>query len=375
MPQVEGEPRELDQGIGERFFVDRAPPACALQQGIRPQRADHRQRLLATDRGEAEGRIVEILDEDAAERDHDDRPERAVALRAERNLDAARRRHALHEQAAYRRAGERVAQAALQLRAGRPHLGRSAQAEAHEAVVRLVGDRRRARLQRDGITERVSRGHCLVRRGDEAFSGSRYAVDGKQGLTVVLVEWPWPGCFNHAARFRGRRGLSTGARDRRHRRGCLAKPHSRRERFQATRRFGEHGQAGGLHLLRSLRRTRDPADQDRLGGVPSKADDVVRNVIDCARRPKGWQERAESFLHRLGHCRHVESEVGAGIRHDDAEPTRVRQEAEPAARWSREAREEIDVVEQLLDVLGFRRADLLEERGRNPILGSDRARV
>ena len=80
------------EGGREGGEVGGGPAAKADEEGVGGDRLDHDPRLRSVDGGGAEGHVLEGLDEDAAEPEHDDWAEYGVAQHAEDGLDPSRHR-------------------------------------------------------------------------------------------------------------------------------------------------------------------------------------------------------------------------------------------------------------------------------------------
>ncbi len=97
---------EAHQRVDDRILVGGDPAAGAAQDRAAAQLADHRAGVARPQRADAEDGVAEDLDKDAAEPEHDHRPEARVADAAENQL-VARRGHLLDQKAVDRPAGER----------------------------------------------------------------------------------------------------------------------------------------------------------------------------------------------------------------------------------------------------------------------------
>ena len=93
--EVADELRHADDDVGERVAVDRVAAAHAVQHLRRLDAVEHRQRVVLGRRREAEGDVLQHLDEHAAEAEGDELAEARVGDRADDDLRAALQ-HLLH---------------------------------------------------------------------------------------------------------------------------------------------------------------------------------------------------------------------------------------------------------------------------------------
>ncbi len=124
--------------------LPRTPCSIAAPRRLR----QHRARFLRIDRGEAQRGILQQLDENSAEADHDQRTEALIAHDAGDQLEA-RLRHRLNRDALEPRAGLLLPQRLADAREPRAHLLDGVQVELDAADVALVSDIGRQYFQHD----------------------------------------------------------------------------------------------------------------------------------------------------------------------------------------------------------------------------------
>ncbi len=131
------------------------PPRTPSRSRAAAQVVEHRQRVVAVDRREADRHVVEHLGEHPAEPDHDGRPERRVAAKPDDELDTRDRPSAPRAGRARRGRGcgpRRADRPRRRARRRRPD-----QPEPHQAEIALVRQTDGVELERDGCPPEGSR--------------------------------------------------------------------------------------------------------------------------------------------------------------------------------------------------------------------------
>ncbi len=132
---------------------------------------DHLLRLLAAERGHAEGDVLERLHVDAAQAKSDQRPKLRIAAHTQQHLASAFH-HLLHLTAPDARARHVPPGTIDHQVEGIPHVRRRRQVHLDAAHVGFVQNVRRGNLEHDRIANLLGDGHRLVRRLGQAGLGN-----------------------------------------------------------------------------------------------------------------------------------------------------------------------------------------------------------
>src|SRR5215213_4939724 len=142
--QIAREPAEIDQCLAQSIIVAGLAAAKSVEQPPGAGLADHLQRLLAVEGCGRETDVLEQLDPDAAQPEHDGRTHFDVALHPEHGFGSAR--YLLGDQDAVEPSGEGGG-ARGQRGCGFTYRGGVRQIEDHQPGIALVRNRRRDALQ------------------------------------------------------------------------------------------------------------------------------------------------------------------------------------------------------------------------------------
>ena len=165
-----------------RRAARRAPPSRRAAPRSSSSRASA---SVRAERYGGKGHVAQHFDMDAAEPDHQHRPEIGVAGDAENDLEAGRR-HLLHQHALDRRVGWAAAAFAMHPRVGLAHRGLALDPECDRAGFGLVGDVRRLHLERHRAADPRRRGHRVFDGRSHRLGWARHPVSREQRLGAVL---------------------------------------------------------------------------------------------------------------------------------------------------------------------------------------------
>ena len=184
---IGGKAGERDHQMGERVTVGGRLAAHPVEQRGALQLAEQVERLLGAERNRREGDVLQDLNMDATEPDHQHRPEIGVAADAENDVAAAPR-HRLYEDAVDLGAGMGRPCARQYRAVAVAHRGLAADAENDRAGLGLVQDVGRLHLQRHRAANPCRRRDRLGFVCCQRLGRRRHAVMGQQCLRGHLSQ-------------------------------------------------------------------------------------------------------------------------------------------------------------------------------------------